>query len=129
MDVLDQSEWVLNYLLADRCGDTTEHEESGLDSVMRFDHVYGTRLLQFRREKGFKKIATKITTIVGHKSVVGLGFDIFESRKECSIAKRVFEEGKTPACEDTCNRACQQSLVMYNRSYDCLEKQNGWFNI
>lgn len=114
MDVLNQSEWILNDLLADRCGDASEHEESRLDSVMRFDHVYGTGLLQFRCEKVFKKIATRITIIVGHKSVVCLGFDILESRKECSIAKGVFEEGKTPACEDTCNRGCQHSLVMYN---------------
>ena len=114
MDVLNQSERVLNDLLADRCSDASEHEESRLDSVMRFDHVYGTRLIQFRCEKGCEEIATKITVIVGHKSVVGLGFDILKSRKECSIAKGIFKEGKTPAREDTCNRRCQHSLVMYN---------------
>ena len=113
MDAVNQSEWVLNDLLADRCGDAREHEESRLESVMRFDNVYGTRLLQFRCEKGCEEIATKIAIIFGHKSVVGLGFDILESRKECSIAKGVFEEGKTPAREDACNRRCQHSLVMY----------------
>lgn len=113
MNVLNQSEWVLNDLLADRCGDTSEHEESRLDSVMGFDDVYGTRLLQLRCQKGCEEIATKITIIFRNKSVVGLGFDILESRKECSIAKGVFEEGKTPAREDTCS-GCQQSLVMYN---------------
>ena len=110
MDVLDQIEWVLNDLLTDRCADASEHEESRLDSKMRFDHIYGTRLVQFRCEKGCKEVAMKITIVLGHKSVVGLGFNILESRKEYSVAKGVFDEGKGPARGNPCNRGCQHRL-------------------
>ena len=115
MDVLNQIEWMLNDLLTDRCADASEHEESRLDSIMRFDHIYGARLVQFRCEEGCEEIATKITIVFGHKSVVGLGFDILETRKECSVAKRVFDEGKGPAREDPCNRGCQHSLIKNNQ--------------
>ena len=111
MDVLNQIEWVLNSLLADRCGDTSEHEESRLDSIMRFDDFYGTRLVQLRCENGCEEIASKIAIVFGHKSVVGLGFDILEGCKECSIAKGVFDEGKGPARDNPCKRGCQHSLV------------------
>lgn len=114
MDVLDQIEWVLNDLLSDRRADASEHEESRLDSIVRFDHIYGARLVQFRGEKGGEEIATKITIVFGHKSVVGLGFDILEARKECSVAKGVFDEGKGPARENPCNCECQHSLIRNN---------------
>ena len=116
MDVLNQIEWVLNDLLTDRRTDASQHEESRFDGIMRFDHVYGARLVQFRCEKGGEEIATKVAIVFGHKSVVGLGFDILETRKECSVAKGVFDEGKGPAREDPCNRGCQHSLISNNQA-------------
>ena len=114
MDVLNQIEWVLNNLLTDRRADASEHEESRLDSIVRFDHIYGPRLVQFRCEKGGEEIATKITIVLGHKSVVGLGFDVLETRKECSVAKGVFDQGKGPPRENPCKCRCQHSLIRDN---------------
>ena len=48
MDTLDEIQGVLDDLLTYRGCDSCKHEESGLDTVMRFDDIDRARLIELR---------------------------------------------------------------------------------
>ena len=103
MDILDDSDWMMNQLLRNRCGNPCKHKENRFNRIVWFNDKAIAGAVRPRSRHWTLTVGSNISIVYYEEVVISLSLNILKCGKKRGTTEGVFHQGKAPSCENPTN--------------------------